>query len=171
MSRTKEARVRKIEPRAGGARGPAPLRLAPSSPAAPAARAPEEPRVERAALPGLATARVEALEGDRVHLVVAGEPVIATRDPGVHVAVLTDPDGRYGPDDVLRRRLDAPGIGALLEGTGRLRVELVQGDGVLEAWLPNAVREGGPAAVRSAAELEELAARWGIEPARDLVPA
>jgi SAM-dependent methyltransferase len=73
-------------------------------------------------------------------------------------AVLTDPDGRYGPDDVLRRRLDGPGIGALLEGTGRLRIELVQGDGVLEAWLPHAVREGGPAAVRSAAELEELAA-------------
>jgi S-adenosylmethionine-dependent methyltransferase len=73
-------------------------------------------------------------------------------------AVLTDPEGRYGPDDVLRRRLDGQALTALLEGTGRLRVELVQGDGVLEAWLPNAVREGGPAAVRSAAELEELAA-------------
>ncbi|GAA1837372.1 methyltransferase domain-containing protein [Pseudonocardia ailaonensis] len=73
-------------------------------------------------------------------------------------AVLTDPDGRYGPGDALRRRLDGPALGALLEATGRLRVELVQGDGVLEAWLPNAVRDGGPAAVRDAAELEELAA-------------
>jgi S-adenosylmethionine-dependent methyltransferase len=73
-------------------------------------------------------------------------------------AVLTDPDGRHGPGDVLRRRLDGTALRGLLEGTGRLRVELVQGDGVLEAWLPNAVREGGPATVRSAAELEELTA-------------
>jgi len=73
-------------------------------------------------------------------------------------AVLTDPEGRYGPEDVLRRRLDGPGIGVLLEATGRLRVELVQGDGVLEAWLPGAVHEGGPTAVRSAAELEDLVA-------------
>jgi len=72
-------------------------------------------------------------------------------------AVLTDPDGRYGPEDVLRRRLNAQELCELLEGTGRLRVELVQGDGVLEAWLPHAVREGAPATVRAAAELEELA--------------
>ncbi|MFC5952328.1 class I SAM-dependent methyltransferase [Pseudonocardia lutea] len=73
-------------------------------------------------------------------------------------AVLTDPDGRYGPEDTLRRRLDGPTVTALLEGTRRLRVELVQGDGLLEAWLPHAVRDGGPTALRGAAELEDLAA-------------
>lgn len=73
-------------------------------------------------------------------------------------AVLTDPDGRYGPDDTLRRRLDGPAVTALLEDTRRLRVELVQGDGLLEAWLPHSVRDGGPADMRGAAELEELAA-------------
>ncbi|MCO1655879.1 class I SAM-dependent methyltransferase [Pseudonocardia humida] len=72
-------------------------------------------------------------------------------------ALLTDPHGRFGPDDALRRRLDATGLRALLEGGG-LRVELLQGDGVLDAWVPGSVRDGGPAAARSVAELEALAA-------------
>jgi SAM-dependent methyltransferase len=72
-------------------------------------------------------------------------------------AVLTDPDGRFGPDDALRRRLDAATLTALLEGGG-LHVEVLQGDGVLDGWVPGAVRDGGPAATRAVAELEELAA-------------
>ena len=71
-------------------------------------------------------------------------------------ALLTDPDGRLGPDDALRRRLDVATLTALLEGSG-LRVELLQGDGVLEGWVPGAVRDGGPAAAGAVAELEELA--------------
>jgi S-adenosylmethionine-dependent methyltransferase len=73
-------------------------------------------------------------------------------------AVLTDPDGRFGTDDALRRRLDAATLRSLLEDGGALRVEVLQGDGVLEGWVPSAVRDGGPAAARAVAELEDLAA-------------
>lgn len=73
-------------------------------------------------------------------------------------AVLTDPDGRFGADDVLRRRLDGAALRVLLESGGALTVELIQGDGVLDGWLPGSVREGGPAAVRAVGELEDLAA-------------
>jgi S-adenosylmethionine-dependent methyltransferase len=72
-------------------------------------------------------------------------------------ALLTDPQGRCGPDDPLRRRLDVPGLVALLEAAG-LAAETVQGDGVLDALVPGAVRDGGPATARALAELELLAA-------------
>jgi S-adenosylmethionine-dependent methyltransferase len=72
-------------------------------------------------------------------------------------ALLTDPDGRFGPDDALHRRLDAATLRALLDAAG-LRVELLQGDGVLDGWVPGSVRDGGPAAAVAVAELEELAA-------------
>jgi SAM-dependent methyltransferase len=80
-------------------------------------------------------------------------------------ALLVDPDGRFGPDDALRRRLDADALRALVEGGG-LRVEALQGDGVLEQWIPGATRDGGPSAARAVAELEELAA--GAIPLRDV---
>lgn len=76
-------------------------------------------------------------------------------------AVLSDPAGRFGPDDALRRRLDADGLRALLDEHGGLRLELLQGDGVLEGWVPGAVRDGGPAAAVAVSELEELAAAAG----------
>jgi SAM-dependent methyltransferase len=72
-------------------------------------------------------------------------------------ALLTDPDGRFGPDDALRRRLDSASLRELLHGAG-LAVEVLQGDGVLEGWVPGAVRDGGPTAARAVAELEDLAA-------------
>jgi len=72
-------------------------------------------------------------------------------------ALLTDPHGRCGPDDPLRRRLDVAGLRALLEQAG-LTPEILQGDGVLDGWVPGAVRDGGPAAARAVAELETLAA-------------
>ncbi|WP_370467367.1 class I SAM-dependent methyltransferase [Pseudonocardia hydrocarbonoxydans] len=72
-------------------------------------------------------------------------------------ALLVDPHGRCGPDDPLRRRLDAAGLHALLVAAG-LVPETVQGDGVLEGWVPGSVRDGGPAASRAVAELEALAA-------------
>ena len=77
-------------------------------------------------------------------------------------ALLTDPDGRFGPDDALRRRLGADALRALLEDGG-LSVEVLQGDGVLEQWVPGATRDGGPSAARAVAELEELAT--GVDPA------
>jgi S-adenosylmethionine-dependent methyltransferase len=73
-------------------------------------------------------------------------------------AVLSDPDGRFGADDALRRRIDAATLRKLLESGGALHVELLQGDGVLDGWVPGAVRDGGPAAARAVAELESLAA-------------
>jgi S-adenosylmethionine-dependent methyltransferase len=79
--------------------------------------------------------------------------------------LLTDPDGRFGPDDALRRRLGADALRELLEGAG-LRVEVLQGDGVLEGWVPGATRDGGPSAARAVAELEELAT--GVTPLREL---
>jgi len=79
--------------------------------------------------------------------------------------LLTDPDGRFGPDDALRRRLGADALQALLENGG-LRVEVLQGDGVLEGWVPGATRDGGPSAARAVAELEELAT--GVTPLREL---
>ena len=80
-------------------------------------------------------------------------------------ALLTDPDGRFGADDALRRRLGADVLRALLEDGG-LSVEVLQGDGVLEQWVPGATRDGGPSAARAVAELEELAT--GIIPLRDV---
>jgi len=79
--------------------------------------------------------------------------------------LLTDPDGRFGPDDALRRRLGADALQALLENGG-LRVEVLQGDGVLEGWVPGATRDGSPSATRAVAELEELAT--GVTPLRDV---
>ena len=79
--------------------------------------------------------------------------------------LLTDPDGRFGPDDALRRRLGADALRALLENGG-LRVEVLQGDGVLEGWVPGATRDGSPSATRAVAELEELAT--GVTPLRDV---
>jgi SAM-dependent methyltransferase len=71
-------------------------------------------------------------------------------------ALLTDPDGRFGPHDALRRRWGADALRALLEGCG-LQMEILQGDGVLEQWVPGATRDCGPAAARAVAALEELA--------------
>jgi S-adenosylmethionine-dependent methyltransferase len=73
-------------------------------------------------------------------------------------AVLTDPDGRFGPDDALRRRLDAASLRRALAAEPALHLELLQGDGVLEGWMPGAVRDGGPATAGPIGELEERAA-------------
>ena len=105
--------------------------------------------------------RAAAAPGAAVSLLVGGRhAAVLSRTLAGRLAearaLLTDPDGRFGPDDALRRRLDAPALQALLEGAG-LRVEVVAGDGVLEGWVPGAVRDGGPGAARAVAELEELA--------------
>lgn len=72
-------------------------------------------------------------------------------------ALLADPEGRTGPGDPLRRRLDVAALRALLANAG-LEPETLQGDGVLDCWVPGAVRDSGPAATRTLAELEDLAA-------------
>lgn len=119
MSHTKGAPVRKIQTRAGDERAlapPAPLRVA-------SAR-----RVETAALPGIATARVEALEGDRVHLVLAGQKEIATKDPSVHVAVLA------GARDRGERVLCERGEGGAWVVIGALKVAPIPGIDVADSY-------------------------------------
>lgn len=74
-------------------------------------------------------------------------------------ALLTDPDGRFGPDDALRRRLDVAGLRRALAAAPELRLELLQGDGVVEGWAPGASRDGEAGEpTRALGELEELAA-------------
>jgi S-adenosylmethionine-dependent methyltransferase len=73
-------------------------------------------------------------------------------------ALLTDPHGRLGEGDAIRRRLDVEGLRRLLEHGRVLHVEVLQGDGVLDGWVPGSVRDGGPGVTREIAELEELAA-------------
>jgi SAM-dependent methyltransferase len=119
----------------------------------------------------VAALRLATAPGGAVSVLVAGRyaAVLARTLSGRLAearAVLTDPDGRWGPGDALRRRLDAERLRGLLEAGGGLRVELLQGDGVLDGWVPGAVRDGGPAAARSVAELERLAA--GAAPLREV---
>jgi SAM-dependent methyltransferase len=121
-----------------------------------------------AAISALATATAE---GGAVSVLVTGRyaAVLARALTGKLAearALLLDPDGRLGPGDALRRRLDAGVLRALLESTGTLRVEVLQGDGVLDGWIPGAVRDGGPAAAREVAELENLVA--GVAPLLDV---
>lgn len=73
-------------------------------------------------------------------------------------AVLTDPAGRTGAADPLQRRLDPVALCELLESAGRLAIELVQGDGVFEGWLPAAVLESDPSGADGLAELEQVVA-------------
>ncbi|MFI5933391.1 methyltransferase domain-containing protein [Actinoplanes sp. NPDC051494] len=81
---------------------------------------------------------------------------------GAASALLTDPDGRAGQRDNLRRRYDAESAAALLGAAG-LTVEETHGVRVLTDLLPPAVVEGDP---RTMLELElALAAR---PPFRDI---
>jgi S-adenosylmethionine-dependent methyltransferase len=118
----------------------------------------------------VAALRLATAPGAAVSILVAGRyaAVLARTLSGKLAearAVLTDPDGRFGPGDALRRRLDAAALRELLSGGGLL-VELLQGDGVLDAWVPGAVRDSGPSAARSVAELERLAG--AAEPLREV---
>jgi SAM-dependent methyltransferase len=105
--------------------------------------------------------------GGAVSLLVASRAAaILTRAINGHLgaasALVTDPDGRAGPRDTLRRRFDLETAVALL-GSAGLTVEETHGVRVLADLLPAAVVEADPAAM---IELElALAAR---PPFRDI---
>lgn len=114
----------------------------------------------RAAVGALARA---ARPGGAVSVLVAGRwAAVLTRTLAGRLAEartgLVDPDGRCGPDDALCRRLDAAGLRRVMEIDGELTVEVLQGDGVLEGWIPRGIRDRGPAAARALGELENLGA-------------
>jgi SAM-dependent methyltransferase len=67
--------------------------------------------------------------------------------------------------DAMLRRFDTDGLQAALDGAG-LKIELLQGDGVVADLVPGSVLESYPSAADSLAELELLAA--GKPPLRDL---
>jgi S-adenosylmethionine-dependent methyltransferase len=86
--------------------------------------------------------------GGAVSLLVAGRAAaVLGRAVNGHLAaasaLLTDPDGRAGTRDTLRRRYDAEGAAALLAGAG-LQVEEIHGVRVLADLLPAAVLEADP---------------------------
>jgi SAM-dependent methyltransferase len=100
-----------------------------------------------------------AAPGGAVSILVAGRfAAVLARTLAGRIAearaLLTDPDGRFGPDDALRRRLDADSVRRALDADPDLRLELLQGDGVLECWVPAGETGGAPGAL---GELEELA--------------
>jgi len=89
--------------------------------------------------------------GGAVSLLVAGRAAaILGRAVNGHLraasAVVTDPDGRAGARDTLRRRFDVETAAALL-GSAGLAVEQTHGVRVLADLLPAAVVEGDPQAV------------------------
>ncbi|MFT3764717.1 MAG: hypothetical protein QM820_04250 [Minicystis sp.] len=143
MSRTKEARVRRADPHAAGERASAPRHLAPVP------RPPEAAPQAASALPGLATGRIESIDGDVVHLVVAGERVAATRDPIVHLAVLT------GARDRGERVLCERGADGAWVIIGALKVQPIPGIDVADSYTIEAdrvtIRAGSEIALTSAA--------------------
>ena len=101
---------------------------------------------------GVVTAIATALRpGGAVSLLVAGRAAaVLGRALNGHLdaasALFTDPDGRAGPKDTLRRRYDAETAAALL-GEAGLKVEEIHGVRVLADLLPSAVVESDPQAM------------------------
>ncbi len=72
-------------------------------------------------------------------------------------AMLTGPDGRFGPGDPLRRRLDVQQVRDLVGGVG-MSVESVSGVGVLAGLVSGAARPTVPSGEAELAALEAVAA-------------
>jgi hypothetical protein len=83
-------------------------------------------------------------------LVANAAAAVLSRAMGGHLdvalAALTDPAGRAGPGDQLRRRFDADGAAALLRAAG-LTVEAIHGVRVLADLVPGAVADADPEAL------------------------
>jgi S-adenosylmethionine-dependent methyltransferase len=101
---------------------------------------------------GVVAAIVAALRpGGAVSVLVAGRAAaVLGRAVNGHLgaasALVTDPDGRAGPRDTLRRRYDAETAAELLSSAG-LEVETIHGVRVIADLLPAAVVESDPKAL------------------------
>jgi SAM-dependent methyltransferase len=101
---------------------------------------------------GVVTAVAAALRpGGAVSVLVASRAAaVLGRAVNGHLdvasALVTDPDGRAGPRDTLRRRYDLESAATLLTGAG-LQVEEIHGVRVLADLLPAAVVEDDPQAL------------------------
>lgn len=84
-----------------------------------------------------------------LHRAISGRLVEARR-------LLDDPAGQLA-EETLSRRYDIPGLTQLLIDGG-LKVELVQGHGVVSDLVPGSVLEGNPGAAEALAQLELAAA-------------
>jgi S-adenosylmethionine-dependent methyltransferase len=89
--------------------------------------------------------------GGALSLVVANRAAaVLSRAMGGHLdvaaALLTDPDGRAGPGDKLRRRFDATSAAALLTAAG-LAVEKIHGVRVVADLVPGSVADGAAEAL------------------------
>jgi SAM-dependent methyltransferase len=105
--------------------------------------------------------------GGALSLVVASRAAaVLSRAMGGHLdaaaALLTDPQGRAGPGDKLRRRFDANGAAALLTAAG-LSVEKIHGVRVVADLVPGSVADGDPDALLA---FETLASE--LPPYRDI---
>ena len=130
----------------------------------------------------VAQLRAAAASGGAVSVLVAGRngAALAQAHAGRLAqaqAILGDPSGRFGEHDPLQRRLGLAALRGLLESDGGLVVELVQGEGVLEGWLPAAVRTADPdgtaeleSIMSSVPELLVLAARLHVLARRPAAP-
>lgn len=101
---------------------------------------------------GVVSAITSALRpGGAVSVLVAGRAAAVlgravNGQLGAAAALVTDPDGRSGPRDTLRRRYDMESASALLRSAG-LEVEQAHGVRVIADLLPASVVEGDPQAL------------------------
>jgi len=108
------------------------------------------------------TGRLSVLTANRVATVFAralgGRP-----DEALHA--LTDPSGRWGDGDGVRRRFDTEGLVALLSAAG-LTVRRLHGAGVVADLVPGSLLDGAAGAVEALRDLELAAA--ALTPYRDI---
>ena len=109
---------------------------------------------------GLVSVLVTSRLGAVLRQILAGRYVAAG-------SILTDPDGRLGPADPLRRRFEPIGMADLLTHVG-LQVEAVVGIGVVAGLVAGGGRQSSAGTDGELAELEELASAHRT--LRDLAP-
>ena len=109
---------------------------------------------------GLVSVLVTSRLGAVLRQILAGRYVAAG-------SILTDPDGRLGSSDPLRRRFEPIGMADLLTHLG-LQVEAVVGIGVVAGLVAGGSRQSSAGTDRELAELEELASAHRT--LRDLAP-